>query len=218
MKGVLRLKSLFAAWGRKISEGLRSLYPPTKKAFVYEMDRRCRRITWGTTIGLAILFVVMILLSSQQYLSAWLIFFVMSVQALLVLSFPRFITLDDEALEIHCVVDLTRIHVEDIESIRRIGREEFRRLTPLMGSYGFGGYFGYYFDFSSWNFYKLYATERKRLVLIEDIYEDSYIISCPDPDALVAWAIRARDRKREEIFRASMKNDNRNATAESLEP
>ena len=195
--------------GRKFSEGLRTLYPPTPKTFVYERDRRCRRITWGTTVGLAILFVVMVLLSSQQYFSAWLIFFVLSVLALVVLSIPRFITLTDEALEIHCVVDLTRIHVEDIESIRRIGREEFRHLTPLLGSYGFGGYFGYYFDFSGWNFYKLYATERKRLVLIEDIYEDAYIVSCSDPDALVAMAIRARDRKREEIFRASMKNENR---------
>lgn len=210
---MLSLSSLFSTLGRRCSEGLHKLYPPANKTFVYERDRRCRRITWGVTIGLIVIFVVMMLLSSQQYFPAWLIFFVLSILALEVLSIPRFITLNDEALEIHCVVDLTRIHVEDIESIRRIGREEFRRLTPLLGSYGFGGYFGYYFDFSSWNFYKLYATERKHLVLIEDIYEDAYIVSCSDPDALVAKAIRARDRKREEIFRASMKKERRNANA-----
>ncbi len=218
MKGNLSLFSFFSSLGRRWSAGVRRLYPRAQKTFVYERDRRCRRITWGVTIGLAVIFLGMVLLSQQQYFSAWVIFFVLSVLALEVLSIPRFITLNDEALEIHCVVDLTRIHVEDIESIRRIGREEFRHLTPLLGSYGFGGYFGYYFDFSSWNFYKLYATERKRLVLIEDIYEDAYIVSCTDPDALVAGAIRARDRKREEIFRASMKNESPSSTADFFEP
>lgn len=188
-----------------------------KRTFKYERDRRCRRITWYTTAGLLLLFTVMVLLSGQQYFPAWIIFFILSILALEILSIPRFITLDDEALEIHCVVDMTRIHVEDIESIRRIGREEFKRLTPLLGSYGFGGYFGYYFDFSAWNFYKLYATERKHLVLIEDIYEDSYIVSCPDPDTLVDLAIRARDRKREEIFRATVTNENRSAPANQPE-
>ena len=38
------------------------------------------------------------------------------------------------------------------------------------------GYFGYYFSFREWNLYKVYASERKNLVLIEDIYEDTFII------------------------------------------
>lgn len=178
-----------------------------KITFKYERDRRCRRIT-GYSVGvLLLLFIGVILLAGHRYFPAWVIFFILSILALEVLSIPRFIALDDDKLEIHCVLDMTRIHVEDIESIRKVGPEMFKKLTPLLGSYGFGGYFGYYFDFSSWSFYKLYATERKRLVLIEDIYEDSYLVSCVDPDTLVSQAIRARDRKREEIFRATVNKD-----------
>jgi hypothetical protein len=38
-------------------------------------------------------------------------------------------------------------------------------------------------------------------VLIEDIYEDTYIVSCDDPDGLIAFVSEARDRKRAEILR-----------------
>ena len=87
------------------------------------------------------------------------------------------------------------------ELIRRIEPDEFRRLWPLLGSYGFWGYFGYYFSFREWTLYKVYAAERNNLVLIEDIYEDTYIVSCDDPDGLIAFVSEARDRKRAEILR-----------------
>lgn len=41
-------------------------------------------------------------------------------------------------------------------------------------------------------------------MLIEDIYEDIYIVSCPDPDLLVTLCTVARDRKREEIYRHAL--------------
>ena len=136
-----------------------------------------------------------------DYLPAWGLFFVVCIITLYILSIPRYILLDDAALEIHCIVDLTRIHIEDIELIRRIERSEFRRLWPLLGSYGFWGYYGYYFSFREWTLYKVYAAERNNLVLIEDIYEDTYIVSCDDPDGLIAFVSEARDRKRAEILR-----------------
>ena len=116
-----------------------------------------------------------------------------------ILSFPRYLTIDDDALQIHCIVELTRIHVEEIEKIRRIDRDYFRRMIPLIGSYGFGGYYGYWFHLSDWEICKVYATERKQLVLIEDIYEDIYIVSCTDPDRLIELCMEARNRKRKQI-------------------
>lgn len=71
----------------------------------------------------------------------------------------------------------------------------------MLGSYGFWGYYGYYFSFREWTLYKVYAAERNNLVLIEDIYEDTYIVSCDDPDGLIAFVSEARDRKRAEILR-----------------
>ena len=172
-----------------------------EKKYKYRYDRRCRRITAALLLILAGLFVWFHFVLGGDYLPAWGLFFVVCIITLYILSIPRYILLDDAALEIHCIVDLTRIHIEDIELIRRIERSEFRRLWPLLGSYGFWGYYGYYFSFREWTLYKVYAAERNNLVLIEDIYEDTYIVSCDDPDGLIAFVSEARDRKRAEILR-----------------
>lgn len=176
----------------------------TATKFKYHLDRRSRRITWGTFAAIAALFVGFHFIWGGAYLPAWFLLLLLCIITLFVLSFPRYLTIDDDTLQIHCIVELTRIHVEEIETVRRIDRSHFRRMIPLLGSYGFGGYFGYWFHLSDWTICKLYTTERKQLVLIEDIYEDIYIVSCPDPDLLVTLCTVARDRKREEIYRHAL--------------
>lgn len=176
----------------------------TATKFKYRLDRRSRRITWGTFAAIAALFVGFHFIWGGAYLPAWFLLLLLCIITLFVLSFPRYLTIDDDTLQIHCIVELTRIHVEEIETVRRIDRSHFRRMIPLLGSYGFGGYFGYWFHLSDWTICKLYTTERKQLVLIEDIYEDIYIVSCPDPDLLVTLCTVARDRKREEIYRHAL--------------
>ena len=96
---------------------------------------------------------------------------------------------------------MTRIHIEDVEKIRVFGKDEFTRLWPLVGSYGFWGYYGYYFDFMEWTTYKVYASDRNHLVLIEDIYEDRFIVSCNDPETFIKHVQEYRNRKRSEILR-----------------
>lgn len=172
-----------------------------KKRYKYHYDRRSRRITIGTLLLIAALFIGFHFVWGGDYLPAWGLFFVLCIITLYILSIPRFILLNDSRLEIHCLVDLTRIHVEDIEVVRPISRKEFGRLWPLLGSYGFWGYYGYYFSFQEWTLYRVYATERNKLVLIEDIYEDTYIVSCDDPAEFVALVTEVRDRKREQILR-----------------
>ena len=173
------------------------------KRYKYHFDRRSRRISTAVTVVVVLSFTALYLVWGVQYLPAWILFLAVSVVALYILSIPRYLSLDDDSLDIHCLVDLTRIHVEDIELIRRMDRAEFRRLWPLVGSYGFWGYFGYYFSFGEWTLYRVYASDRKKLILIEDIYEDTYVVSCDEPDRLIAEAIGARDRKRAEILRCT---------------
>lgn len=167
---------------------------------------------------LAGLFVWFHFVLGGDYLPAWGLFFVVCIITLYILSIPRYILLDDAALEIHCIVDLTRIHIEDIELIRRIERSEFRRLWPLLGSYGFWGYYGYYFSFREWTLYKVYAAERNNLVLIEDIYEDTYIVSCDDPDGLIAFVSEARDRKRPRYSGTRPGRSRNDRSAEPINP
>lgn len=130
------------------------------------------------------------------YLPAWGVFFLICIIILYILSIPLYILLDDSVVEVHCIVDMTRIHIEDVEKIRVFGKDEFTRLWPLVGSYGFWGYYGYYFDFMEWTTYKVYASDRKHLVLIEDIYEDRFIVSCNDPETFIKHVQEYRDRKR----------------------
>ena len=185
-------------------ETLRGGEKDAGKRYRYRFDRRSLRISVAVSLLVVLSFAALYVVWGVQYLPAWILFFVVSVIALYILSIPRYLSLDDDSLDIHCLVDLTRIHVEDIELIRRMDRSEFRRLWPLLGSYGFWGYYGYYFSFSEWALYRVYASDRKKLILVEDIYEDTYVVSCDDPDRLVAEVIAARDRKRAEILRCAV--------------
>ena len=169
----------------------------------YRFDRRSLRISAAVSLAVVLSLVALYVVWGVQYLPAWILFFVVSVIALYILSIPRYLSLDDDSLDVHCLVDLTRIHVEDIECIRRMDRSEFRRLWPLLGSYGFWGYYGYYFNFGEWTLHRVYASYRKNLIINEDIYEDTYNVSCDDPDRLIAEAVAARDRKRAEILRCA---------------
>ena len=173
-----------------------------QQRFKYRFDRRSRRITLGLLSTVAVLAVGAWLIWGGSYLSAWGLFFVLCIITLYILSIPRFVLINDSVLEVHCIIDMTRIHVEDIEVVRPIDRKEFRRLWPLVGSYGFWGYYGYYFSFWEWSLYKVYASDRKHLILIEDIYEDTYIISCAEAQELIDAIVEARDCKRAEIVAA----------------
>ncbi len=151
----------------------------------YRLDRRTRRTSLIISLVLALAFAALFFLVRDGYLRAWLIAMLLSVVVLYVLSIPRYISLGDGLLEIHCIVELTRIRVDDIVSIRRVTRDEIRPLL-LLGSYGFFGYYGYYVDLRIWETLKIYATEWENLVMIEDIYETRYLVSCRKADDLIA--------------------------------
>lgn len=184
--------------------------------FKYSLDRRSKRITWGIIVLIVGLAIVFHFVWGTSYIPAWFLLFLLCIITLYILSFPRYLTIDDDALQIHCIVELTRIHVEEIEKIRRIDRDYFRRMIPLIGSYGFGGYYGYWFHLSDWEICKVYATERKQLVLIEDIYEDIYIVSCTDPDRLIELCMEARNRKRKQI-RKTLEAAQKSTTQQTVE-
>jgi hypothetical protein len=150
----------------------------------YRLDHRTRRTSLIISIALVLLFAALYLFINDGYLRAWLIAMLLAVVVLYILSIPRYISLKDGILEIHCVVELTRIRVDDITDICRVDRKELK-LIPLLGSYGFFGYYGYYADVHQWETLKVYATEWDNLVLIKDIYETFYLVSCRQADKLV---------------------------------
>ena len=103
-----------------------------QKKYRYRLDRLGRRITAAVTTLLVTAFVAFHFVWGANYLPAWMLFLLLCVVLLYILSIPRYVLLDDTSIDIHCIVDLTRIHLEDVELIRRIEPDEFRRLWPLL--------------------------------------------------------------------------------------
>lgn len=156
------------------------------KRFNYRTDRRSKRITWAVVI-LAILataYASYYYFNIGAYYPAWFVTFLLAVAALYILSIPRSIRLTDEALEIHCIVELVTVKLEDIESVSLVENDR-PHLFLLLGSYGFFGYYGYYLDYRNWEIVKVYASQWKNFLEVEDIYEQRYIISCEDPHELL---------------------------------
>lgn len=149
------------------------------------MDKRSRITTWCVMGAIVIVAVLLTVFTLGSYIPMWFLSVMGAIVGLCVLSIPRSIRLTDTAVEIRCVVEVTQIPYGHVKNVRRIERSELRPLVPLFASIGVFGYFGYYLDVRNWDTIKLYTTARKGLVLIEDTYEQRYLVNVDRPDRLV---------------------------------
>ncbi len=156
----------------------------TGMKFKYRLDKRCRIITWSVSGGLILVIALLWLFSPGGYLPAWFSSITVAFMALSALSIPRNIRTTSDAVEIGCLVEITHIPYNHVKSVRRVERAELKPLIPIFASPGFFGYFGYWLDLRNRDFIKVYATSWQGLVVIEDIYEQRYLVSCNDPEAL----------------------------------
>ena len=88
-----------------------------KKIYKYSFSRHTLSLT---TIYLAIFLALGIglyFLYEGGYLSAWFFSFIVALIALMSLSIPRRILVDDEGLHILCLLDITELHPEEIASV-----------------------------------------------------------------------------------------------------
>ncbi len=155
---------------------------------IYKFRRSNRSIYF--TIAVLILgilgFLFLLTSSSGTYLSAWYLSLVIALLLTFILSFPRHIELSDNYIDIHCVLEVTSIAYDDIVRACKIRPYVVKYHFPIMGSYGFGGYFGYYFNIRQLKVVRFHATNLKSLIAIEDVYSDIYIISCEDRDVFLS--------------------------------
>lgn len=121
-------------------------------------------------------------LYTRVLLSALLV----AILMLYILSIPGRIEVTDSYIDIHCTVELTRISVQNIRSVRKLERSDMKREFPILGSFGLFGYFGYYLNLRTFRISTLYCTTWSDFVEITDIYEKRYVISTPRPDAFIA--------------------------------
>lgn len=162
-------------------------------SFKYVKSKFCRYVTFFAMLAVIGLFVFLFLSSSGTYLSAWYLSIALAILLLYLISFPTYIKLGADMMEIHGMLEITPIHYADIKRAYKIKRYRLKSVYPLVGSYGFGGFFGYYFDFKQFRIVYMYATRLSNLIAIDDIYNDKYIISCEDPDLFIAELKRAKE-------------------------
>ncbi len=157
-----------------------------EKSYKYRFDRRTLYRSGGFVLFVLLLGAGLYGLYAGGLLSAWFTSFVIALLALMSLSIPRRIVLDERTMQIRCLLDLTEIPYEEIASVRRLDRRTMRRIIPLFGVYGFFGYYGHYFDLKHLERVLLYASEWDHFVEVTDLYENRIIVSCSDPDDLIA--------------------------------
>jgi hypothetical protein len=148
------------------------------------LDRKSRIISWSVAGGLVLAVGLLWLFSPGEYLPVWFAGIATALVILTLLSVPRSIRITPDAVEIRCLVEITHIPHHHIRSVRRIERSELGLVVPVFASPGFLGYFGYWLAPLSWEFIKVYVASWRHLVLIEDIYEQKYVVSADDPDRL----------------------------------
>ena len=110
-----------------------------KKIYKYSFSRHTLSLT---TIYLTIFLALGIglyFLYEGGYLSAWFFSFIVALVALMSLSIPRRILVDDEGLHILCLLDITELHPEEIASVRQVEKQELRGYVPISAVTDFSG-------------------------------------------------------------------------------
>ncbi len=157
----------------------------TSKTYKYKFGRHTLRFTLIYFLAFILIGGGLYFLYRGGYFSAWFTSFVAALIALMSLSVPRRIVVDNDGLHIYCLLDLTELRADEIASARVMDTSEMHGLFPVFGGYGFFGYYGHYFDFKTWERVRIYATEWHNFVEITDIYERRIYVSCSDPESLV---------------------------------
>jgi len=160
--------------------------------FKYVKDLRSKIITVLIIVAVILITTYAWSTSSGSYLPAWVITICLAVIALHIMSIPRKIILDDEKIEIRCIVETTMLYYEDIVTIRRLPSSRMKWTIPLFASYGFFGYYGYFIRLKSLDLVKVYAGTWGDWIEIEDISMQKYIVSCSTPEELIRQVRAAR--------------------------
>ena len=133
-------------------------------------------------VGLSILFAF---IYKGGYISAWFISLILAVLALMILSIPRRVVVDEEGIEIQCIAEDTTLAYEDIANIRKVEKREMNACVPIFGAIGFFGHYGRFLNLRTMEFIHIYASRWGKFVEITDIDGSKYYISCEEREDII---------------------------------
>lgn len=175
-----------------------------EQIFKYRFRRRIRWVSIGVLVLVVAAVFALYLLYDGGYISAWFLSITVAVIALCVLSIPRHIRVDERSIEIHCILEMTEIELIDVLSVEPIERRQIKWLIPTLASYGWFGFYGYYFNLRTLDWVHVYASEWANLVMITDKYEQQFLVSCNEPERLITTIEAARERALEALRKARL--------------
>lgn len=126
------------------------------------------------------IYLYFMLSSSGNYLSAWFFWTISAIILLVALSAPRNIDITKKNIEIHGFIDVTQIEISSIEKISVIDKKKYKNYLPLIASYGFLGFFGYFIDIKKMEIVRFYASKYNNLVEIKTKSDQKYIVNIDD--------------------------------------
>ncbi len=127
------------------------------------------------------------LYSSGSYLPAWLTILGVTIALIALIQIPRAVVISTNYIEVMCVLKVVRIAKDEITEISQLPAKYSKWLLPIpiLSVWGIPAYFGIYLDIKRFRVVRLYATERRNLVLIKRNGRSNTIISIDRPSHLI---------------------------------
>ena len=156
-----------------------------EKIYRYKLGRRVIYSSVLYILLVAGLSVLLAFVYEGGYIAAWFISLILAVLALMILSIPRRVVVDNEGIEIQCIAEDTTLAYEDIAHIRKIAKREMSGCLPIFGAMGFFGHYGRFLNLRTMEFIHIYASRWGKFVEITDIDGNKYYISCEERDDII---------------------------------
>ena len=156
-----------------------------EKIYKYRLGRRVLYLSILYLVVAAAIATLLAFIFQGGYISAWFISLIVAVIALMTLSIPRRVVVDDEGIEIQCIAEDTTLSYDDIADIRKVEKREMNACIPIFGAMGFFGHYGHFFNLRKMELIHIYASRWGKFVEITDIGGDKYYISCEERDDMV---------------------------------
>ena len=156
-----------------------------EKIYKYRLGRRIPYTSALYLLAFVGLSLLLAFVYEGGYISAWFISLILAVLALMILSIPRRVVVDEEGIEIQCIAEDTTLAYEDIANIRKVEKREMNACIPIFGAVGFFGHYGRFLNLRTMEFIHIYASRWGKFVEITDIDGNKYYISCEERDDII---------------------------------
>ena len=156
-----------------------------EKIYKYRLGRRIPYTSALYLLAFVGLSLLLGFIYEGGYISAWFISLIVAVVALMILSIPRRVVVDEEGIEIQCIAEDTTLAYEDIANIRKVERRKMNACLPIFGAVGFFGHYGRFLNLRTMEFVHIYASRWGKFVEITDIDGHKYYISCEERDDII---------------------------------